>query len=328
MNLVNIKVGQEFKNYKELCGVLEEDVCIGGNAKAKQQKEWNRHFEFAREKNAYIVTVIYPQPLVQLSSSDKTKYQCTLDMLLLDYLSKNESVVLTKKDCYKIFGFCNQDYLNDASIQEWNNSQEGCMKAVVTEIMRVNNVKFSEVLTRSLSRLSRQKLIYYRPTMNVVDYDNSVREATDCEMEQIRQIQRDVLLEYGYHSIDIIYLRGLQHQYYDTCNERIEKKLQLKHSYECLRMYYNPEEIKRELASNTYTQLREEFNAYLVSALGTKHKTEEKRHYNIINRQKSKIHIGTQRSLEEQYKSACYPENYIDIADNFNSTFIKLKPKE
>lgn len=54
-------VGQEFKNYKELCEFLGEKIK-SGKGKQLQWKEWKRYFSFEKEGNKIIITEIFDEP--------------------------------------------------------------------------------------------------------------------------------------------------------------------------------------------------------------------------------------------------------------------------
>lgn len=57
-----LEKGQEFRNYRELCGFLGEPTK-GGNSKKAQISEWGRHFAYERQGNRYVITDVYEPPL-------------------------------------------------------------------------------------------------------------------------------------------------------------------------------------------------------------------------------------------------------------------------
>lgn len=65
-----VKVGQEFKNYKELCLFLGEKIKTG-NSKIKQLKRWKRNFDWNKDKQKYIITKVYDTP----KSKPKSKHK-------------------------------------------------------------------------------------------------------------------------------------------------------------------------------------------------------------------------------------------------------------
>lgn len=57
-----VTVGQEFKNYKELCKFLGESV-YSGNSKRCQIKRWRRHFDFHTEGYRIIIDKVHKKPI-------------------------------------------------------------------------------------------------------------------------------------------------------------------------------------------------------------------------------------------------------------------------
>ena len=52
---------QVFKNYKELCTFLHEEVK-GGCAKKAQLKDWENYFNYSKDGNKFIITEIFETP--------------------------------------------------------------------------------------------------------------------------------------------------------------------------------------------------------------------------------------------------------------------------
>ena len=55
MDISKLEVGQEFKNYKELCGFIGESVKTGA-AKIKQLEDWGNHFKWNKNGNKFLIT--------------------------------------------------------------------------------------------------------------------------------------------------------------------------------------------------------------------------------------------------------------------------------
>ena len=76
MNLENLEL-KTYKNYKELCVVLEEPIK-GGKSKQLQMKDFERYFEFHKEGNKIVIDNIF--------SEEKEK----IDMRKSDYISETD----------------------------------------------------------------------------------------------------------------------------------------------------------------------------------------------------------------------------------------------
>ena len=60
MDLENITEGLIIKNYKELCGLLNEQIKTG-KSKQLQLKDWERYFNYEKEGNKYIINKIFDE---------------------------------------------------------------------------------------------------------------------------------------------------------------------------------------------------------------------------------------------------------------------------
>ena len=76
MNLENLEL-KTYKNYKELCGILEEPIK-GGKSKQLQMKDFERYFEFHKEGNKIVIDNIF--------SEEKEK----IDMRKSDFISETD----------------------------------------------------------------------------------------------------------------------------------------------------------------------------------------------------------------------------------------------
>src|SRR3712207_8896230 len=61
MDINNLKVGEEFKNYKALCNKLNIVVANGGRNLKLQKQELKRYFDWITESRKIIITEIYPE---------------------------------------------------------------------------------------------------------------------------------------------------------------------------------------------------------------------------------------------------------------------------
>ena len=68
--LKQIKKGDVYKNYKELCSALQESVK-GGDSKISQLKEWSRFFNWKRQGYKFIITEIYNEPKPKIDGRGK-----------------------------------------------------------------------------------------------------------------------------------------------------------------------------------------------------------------------------------------------------------------
>ena len=80
-----LSVGQQFKNYNELCSTLHL-APKGGNGKKLQMKEIERFMSFERQRQKYIIKEIYPTPKEKKDNKRNSKYKDLIEYLLVQQL--------------------------------------------------------------------------------------------------------------------------------------------------------------------------------------------------------------------------------------------------
>lgn len=65
MNIDNLQIGQEIKNYKVLCELLEEPIKNGGKSKDYQLKDFERYFSFHKQGQKFIIDEVFDEPLAK-----------------------------------------------------------------------------------------------------------------------------------------------------------------------------------------------------------------------------------------------------------------------
>ena len=114
INTSNLKIGQVVKNYKELCALLGEEFKQGGDSRKAQLKEFARYFEWEKSGQKFLITDIYDTPLPKEDGRNKGKYVKCIEIILLNYLSKQKgyTYTLSKKKWWELLGMVNRKYDN------------------------------------------------------------------------------------------------------------------------------------------------------------------------------------------------------------------------
>ena len=91
---VNLQIGQTFKNYRELCRALGEEIK-GGKAKELQLTDWQRFFKYTKNGIKFTITDIYEVPLKKedgrSAGNNTPEYIKLVELLILDLLAKDIS---------------------------------------------------------------------------------------------------------------------------------------------------------------------------------------------------------------------------------------------
>lgn len=119
MNLSKIRVGETYKNYKELCHALGEKV-MAGNSKKAQLKEWERYFSYTKEGHKFIITEIYNEPKERddkrILGNNAAYYIDYIEILLLNLFTEyaeqeQRTLLLSKSKLLYLLKMINTNYL-------------------------------------------------------------------------------------------------------------------------------------------------------------------------------------------------------------------------
>lgn len=173
MNLLNIKVGDSYKNYKELCAVLEEKVKTG-NSKKSQIKEWERYFDYEIEGHKYIIKMIYDLPLEKIENRGGARHillhSNRMDHVLMYILNEQKTegeLFLPIHSLLKELNMINVNYsfanINRQKASKYLNIE----KAIVEEFFDTTTKTFRNNIESMLNRLESKVLIFWSKVKTV-----------------------------------------------------------------------------------------------------------------------------------------------------------------
>lgn len=118
-----LELGMVVKNYREMCRILNEQVCEG-NSKKAQLKEWARYFLWEKKGQKFIILDIYDEPLPKDDGrANKNIYATYIEVILVKILAKQKNskdpFYFTTNQMWKLLGMINNNYKN-ISLDELN----------------------------------------------------------------------------------------------------------------------------------------------------------------------------------------------------------------
>ena len=197
INTSNLKIGQVVKNYKELCALLGEEFKQGGDSRKAQLKEFARYFEWEKSGQKFLITDIYDTPLPKEDGRNKGKYVKCIEIILLNYLSKQKgyTYTLSKKKWWELLGMVNRKYDN-VSQEELLEIDPVITKFEIRQYYQRCNKKLEEILFSALRSLSSRKLIDWGIETVIVTRNQGkthFRVANEFEKKMILRAERYVL---------------------------------------------------------------------------------------------------------------------------------------
>lgn len=281
----NDEVPLVYRNYKELCAVLEEEIKKG-NSKTAQMKEWEKYFKFEKEEQGNVITVfeIYDTPIIKdlekekINNSYMDNFRISLAASLLELAreenKKNEGIyrfVLPKNKWFDVIGMCGNRYKTAKreldkhgiesgylqylfkQIKEFENSSDKEKAFFLNESLKVSSQKMNSVFTYAINAFANKKMLMdTQKTFIVIDSKGIHREANDKDMNECLKASYNALEEMK-ESEKTLYIKPNKIQeYYDKRRENIQESSEgeLTDFYEVVEITYSIDLCKQFLLSH------------------------------------------------------------------------------
>ena len=190
MNINKLILDQTFKNYKELCSILEMPIK-GGKGKQIQLNELSRYCVLIKQGQKITVADIFAESLEKIdlrSEGNRSKYVEHIQCQILHTLSKTKGYkyTITKNNLFESLGMVNKMYLDKALVLKLLPKKDNRFtKFNINHLYLRTNDRFTKILFDSLNNLKRRCLIDYNELYIMVRIDEEGKEhhlkATELE---------------------------------------------------------------------------------------------------------------------------------------------------
>lgn len=286
IKLDNIKVGDVFKNYPELCKALGVKVKAG-NTKKYQLIDWSRYFNYEKEGHKFIITEIHNEVSDKKDGRKKGNnilpFIDEMELLLIDLLLKsdNKELTISNSKLHILLCLINPSYLTYIKNKEHLSSLIDMDINFIIDFYDVTNSTFRSAINTVTKRLENKRLIIHeRVTMvcfvdapikktitghnkisDMYTYTNEsdtytykgiepeevFREATKDERELIIRVENHIMKnKYGYDNIQDLFLTGKATSFYSDVSRILFKELNIKKAYKAHRYTFNVNNLEKE----------------------------------------------------------------------------------
>lgn len=278
MNIDNLKVGMEVKNYKELCNLLDIKPK-SGNTKIAQFKEFDRYFTYEKVGNKFIITSILDEVKekvdmrTQGKSANNNVFADDFRTLMI-FLMNNEPsgcFELPKNLLGKTLSLLNQNYLDARDKVNKLSEITGVHQQQIYEFYDNNSKKITETIERNLNRCRREALLMHERIMCVHSYEVKIqvnelnkpmidengkviyktevvsREATEEEKKMILRFEREAMRELNVSDLKDAFLRGKYWELRKIVSKKLVENLTgIQYYYEAYRITWDSDLVKEE----------------------------------------------------------------------------------
>lgn len=333
--LQNIEIGKTYKNYKNMCDVLQEPIK-NGKSKTYQMKEWKRYFNFEKVGQKFLVTEIYQVPLKNEDLRNKGNnsiYVQYIELLLLNQLAKepNWRCALTKQKLFEILGLTNKKYKEKPykELMEFNSS----IKTFdINHFYQRANQKLEQILFGALKNLKNRCLISYSEQIVIVDQNNETKIASDKEIKLINSIYKQVLNEMKYISLTQVFLKFKGDDFYNRVNEILYERYKWQYTYKQYKLIYTKEDVIQEIpnveARITKLQLNDKVINVMNLQANKKYNDNQSKLKEEINKYlgSDKVWGDVSESIvdKKQLNLFVYKDNYVEIQKELAEYLLRI----
>jgi hypothetical protein len=210
MNIENLKAGQEFKNYKELCSVLGIEIKSSTNSKNSQLRELSRHCKYNKVGHKIFIEEVYTTPILKVENRGKSEgsrnyiYGDMIQLLILDLLAqcRNGQLSISRSKLMLTINMINTNYSPCGEYTKKLSKYTEIEEAIIYDFYNTSNSNFKSAVETALNHLMDKRIIWYDMVTKVCEMKTRIhRLATQKEKEIIRDSEKLILDELGYKQV-------------------------------------------------------------------------------------------------------------------------------
>lgn len=329
IDVSRLESGVVVKNYKEMCEILEEDICEG-NSKKAQLKEWTRYFAWEKKGQKFIILDIYDEPLPKDDGrQNKNIYVQYIQVILMKILSKQrntkEPFYITTNQMWKLLGMINDNYKN-ISLDDLNDMivEYEVTSFDMKKFYQRCNQRLREILFSSLNKLEDRALIKYEIETVIVFLDEDrktvYRPANDVQKKKILKAERKALLDMKLESKQHAYAKFKETEFFERMNAYLHEWYGWEYTFNRIKINYNKSDVL-ETVHRDEAKLQSDFEEMKLQRLGLNDRVVEALYKNaqiMAENRHKKANQEYQKALEK------YKNEYMVIGD-IPESFIPTK---
>lgn len=315
-----LELGMVVKNYREMCRILNEQICEG-NSKKAQLKEWARYFLWEKKGQKFIILDIYDEPLPKEDGrQDKNIYVQYIQVILMKILAKQrdskEPFYITTNQLWKLLGMINNHYKN-ISLDELNERiPEYEIKSFdMKKFYQRCNQRLREILFSSLNRLQNKALVKYDIEIVIVYIDTNgeaIYEPANDEQEKcVLKAERKALLDMKLETKRQVYAKFKDTEYFSRVNSYLQKWYGWEYTFSRIKIKYNKSDVF-EAVHKDEIKLKNDFEKMKLQRLGLNDRVVEALYKNAQVMAENK-HKQAEREYQDALKE--YKREYMMIGD-------------
>jgi hypothetical protein len=212
MNVKNLKSGQTFKNYKELCLELDMEIKSSTNSKNAQYNELSRYCNYNKVGHKIIIEEVYETPTQKIDNRGKSEgsrnnnvvYGDIIQLLILDLLAqcKDGKLSISRSKLMLTISMINGNYSTGGEHTKKLSQYTEIEESIIYDFYNTSNSNFKNAVETALKNLMDKRIIWYDVVTKVSELGSrKTRLATEEEKEIIRDSEKSILNELNYKQV-------------------------------------------------------------------------------------------------------------------------------
>lgn len=229
------------KNYKELCKVLEIEVC-GGNSKIKQINELERFVSYHKQGYKFVIDEVFDKPkdYIENRGAQKSKYKLPLEKKVLTLLQKSKHCQF----CLPKFILCEELDLINFNYRYYNYNHRNLIEVLgvrgfdVEDFYDCTNSNLTYTVMKTLDSLVNKKLILYQKVLVGRDSNSSnCYEISDKDViKKVLTIQNIAMKSLKCESMGEVGYKNLYPQYNRLVNKELRENVGLSYVFDAYKV--------------------------------------------------------------------------------------------
>ena len=336
MKITNLKNGQIFKNYKELCGALEiEPKKSGSNSYKAQFKELDRYCKYHKEGHKIVIDELLTEVKTKVdkrTNGNNVIYAKDIEFIVLDMINrvpnsiKEKGVIGYSKSClYEQLGLVNKNYKPTKDKVLQLSDILSLPSQSINECYNVTNSKLWNTVKSALNHMKNRALLNWELSYNLVLKDEDSKNgfslivADTYVKEDVRSCELKALKKMGINNKQKVLKLKKWEEFKEIVTEHLKELYPtLEYYFESVAIYFKIEEITKEL------ELIEKLNSKEI-----KYKLNENIS-NGLDRTYTNRQNNSKVSIKEKTKVTTYDnfkvsKEYVPQMKTIKNTIVDLK---
>jgi hypothetical protein len=208
MKIENLKAGQSFKNYKEMCLELGLEVKVSTNSKNSQYKELARYCKYSKIGHKITIEEVYQTPLPKSDgrSENNSIYGNLIQLLITDLLAQCKGhISISRSKLMLTIGMVNCNYSECRELVQKLSKYTEIDEKVIYDFYDKSIGSFKGVIETALNSLMDKRVIMFNKVIKVTENNKfSTRIASEKELQLIMNIEKETLDQMGYKQISSV----------------------------------------------------------------------------------------------------------------------------